>query len=227
MCSGGCTKENLSCDVTMASSRSSCNARSQCRTLNSRHSELRASEPDRDVIDLVETGDIRSALRLLMDRHGAAVYRYCCGTLHDAALAADVQQQVFIEAYRDLPTFSGRSAVRTWLFAIARHRVLDAAKARTRAQARLETDGLADAPDPLSEPGERLDAARLHEAFAACLDELDENVRTALLLRYQQGFTFEQMAEICGEKSGTLQVRVARALPMLRMRLRLRTKGKL
>jgi RNA polymerase sigma-70 factor (ECF subfamily) len=172
---------------------------------------LRASERDRDVIDLVEKGDVRGALRLLMDRHGAPVYRYCCGALHDAALAADVQQQAFIEAFRHLPTFSGRSAIRTWLFAIARHRVLDAAKARTRAQARLETDNMTDASDPWSEPGERLDDVRLREAFTACRDELDENVRTALLLRYQQGFTFEQMAEICGEKAGTLQVRVAGA----------------
>jgi DNA-directed RNA polymerase specialized sigma24 family protein len=41
-------------------------------------------------------------------------------------------------------------------------------------------------------------------------------MRTAVLLRYQQGFTFAEMARICGEKPGTLQARVARALPLLR-----------
>ena len=174
------------------------------------------ADADRDVVALVARGEVRAALCVVMARHGAAVYRYCCGALHDAALAEDVQQQVFIEAYRDLPRFSGRSTVRTWLFAIARHRVLDAAKARSRAHARVELDSFADAPDPCAAPGELL---------AACIDELDENVRTALLLRYQQGFTFEQMAEICGEKPGTLQVRVARALPILRARMRLRSGG--
>lgn len=185
----------------------------------------RHADPDRDVLELIDAGDTKAALRIVMNRHGAAVYRYCCGALRDAALAEDVRQQVLIEAYRDLPAFAGRSTVRTWLFGIARHRVLDAAKARTRGQARIEIDNRADAPDPAPAPGELLDDARLAQHLAACLGELDEKVRTALLLRFQHGFTFEQMAEICGEKSGTLQVRVARALPVLRARLRLRTGG--
>jgi RNA polymerase sigma factor (sigma-70 family) len=182
-------------------------------------------DPDRDVLDLVDAGDTRAALRIVMNRHGAAVFRYCSGVLRDAALAEDVQQQVLLEAYRDLPAFGRRSTVRTWLFGIARHRVLDAAKARTRVQARIEADNCADAPDSTPAPGELLDDARLGQHLAACLGELDEKVRTALLLRFQHGFTFEQMAEICGERSGTLQVRVARALPVLRARLRLRTGG--
>ena len=39
---------------------------------------------------------------------------------------------------------------------------------------------------------------------------------TAVVLRYQHGFTFEEMAVICNEKPGTLQARVSRALPLLR-----------
>jgi RNA polymerase sigma-70 factor (ECF subfamily) len=186
----------------------------------------RREDPDRDVLDRVEDGDTTQALRRLMDRHGDAVYRYCSAALHDPWLAEDVQQQVFIEAHRDLPRFAGRSTVRTWLFGIARHRVLDAAKARARIQARIESDNQADAPDPAPAPGDWLDEARLLEALAACMAELDEKSRTALLLRYQQGFSFEQMAEICKEKSGTLQVRVARALPVLRQRLEQRSGGR-
>lgn len=182
-------------------------------------------DPDRDLLDQVAAGDTRGALRRLMDRHGDAVYRYCATALHDRCLAEDVHQQVFIEAFRDLPRFAGRSTLRTWLFGIARHRVLDAAKARTRNQAHVEVDGQADSPDPAPAPGELLDRARLREALAACLAELDEKSRNAVVLRFQHGFTFEQMAEICGEKSGTLQVRVARALPVLRARLEQRTGG--
>ena len=181
---------------------------------------LREADPDRDVIAMVARSETRDALRCLMARHGAAVYRYCREALHDAALADDVHQQVFIEAFRDLPRFAGRSTVRTWLFGIARHRVLDAAKARARGHARVELDSFADAPDPRAAPDEQLDDQRLHELLVACLDSLDEKSRNALLLRYQQGFTFEQMAAICREKPSTLQVRVARALPILKERLR-------
>jgi RNA polymerase sigma-70 factor (ECF subfamily) len=162
-----------------------------------------------------------------MQRHGSAVYRYCREALRDATLADDVQQQVFIEAFRDLPRFSGRSSVRTWLFAIARHRVLDAAKSRRRALSHLEEDDATRVPDPRPSVGDSIDDVRLHEALVQCLGKLPEHVRTAVLLRFQQGFTFEDMAEVCREKPGTLQAKVARALPKLRDCIEDRTGGAL
>jgi RNA polymerase sigma-70 factor (ECF subfamily) len=102
--------------------------------LSTTHETIRVNDPDRDVRGLVGAGDVRGALHHLMRRHGAAVYRYCREALRDGALADDVHQQVFIEAFRDLPRFEGRSTVRAWLLAIARNRVLDAVRARSRAQ---------------------------------------------------------------------------------------------
>lgn len=173
-------------------------------------------DPDSDVLGLVRSGDVTAALRWLMQRHGASVYRYCREALRDATLADDVHQQVFIAVFRDLPRFAGRSTVRTWLFAIARNRVLDAVKARGRVRVRIEEAEVAEALDPRPLPDDLVDDLRLREALVASLGELDEHVRTAVLLHYQQGFTFDEMAEICGEKPGTLGARVARALPRLR-----------
>ena len=184
-------------------------------------------DPDSDVVALVANGDMTGALRRLMQRHGTAVYRYCREALRDATLADDVQQQVFIEAFRDLRRFSGRSTVRTWLFAIARHRVLDAAKARRRAQSHVDANDPAVVLDPRPPPGEAIDDVRLREALLACLQELREQVRTVLLLRFQQGFTFEEMAVVCRERSGTLQAKVTRALPVLRACIESRTGGTL
>jgi len=187
----------------------------------------RDDDPDRDILLLVpraRNGDLSAALRLLMQRHGAAVYRFCREELHDSTLADDVHQQIFIEAHRDLPRFGGRSTLRTWLFGIARHRVLDAAKSRRRAAAHIEEDDTADAPDPSPPPGDQLDGARLQDALVRCLAGLGAHVRTALLLRYQQGFTFDEMGQVCDEKPGTLQARVMRALPILRACIESRTR---
>ena len=153
------------------------------------------------------------------------MYRYCRESLHDATLADDVHQQVFIEAHRDLRRFAGRSTMRTWLFAIARHRVLDAAKARRRRGAHVDDSPVTDAVDPRPAADERIDDARLRRALADCLAQLGEPVRAAVLLRYQQGFSFEDMAAVCHEKAGTLQARVARALPVLRACIESRTGG--
>jgi len=176
----------------------------------------RRTDPDGDVIELVAHGQVRAALVELMQRYGDAVYRYCCEALHDVTLADDVHQLVFIGAFRDLPGFRGRSTVRTWLFAIARHRVLDAAKRRRRAHAHIEQVEAVDAPSLAPSPTELIDDTRVRQALVASLGELGDVARTAVLLRYQQGFSFEEMAEICREKPDTLRARVARALPLLR-----------
>src|ERR1043166_828939 len=184
-------------------------------------------DPDRDIVEQIDRGELDPALTTLMRRHGVAVYRYCREELHDRTLADDVHQQIFIQAYRDLTRFGRRSTLRTWLFAIARHRVLDAAKSRRRAQAHIEEDDTADTPDPSPPPGDRLDEAPLHPALITCLRELGEHVRGALILRYQQAFTFEELSAIFHEKPGTLQARVMRALPLLRTCIEERTGGKL
>jgi RNA polymerase sigma-70 factor (ECF subfamily) len=179
----------------------------------------RISDPDDDVLALLDRGDAGAALQRLMQRHGHAVYRYCRTALGDAALADDVHQQIFIQVFRDLARFRRGSAVRTWVFAIARHRVLDAAKARRRWRQQLEAVRPADALELRPAPGEALDAHRLRQILVECLGELDEQTRTAVLLHYQQGFTFAEMAEICGERAGTLCTRVARVLRRLRARI--------
>jgi RNA polymerase sigma-70 factor (ECF subfamily) len=174
---------------------------------------------DDDLIALVRSGDVRGALHGLMRRHGHAVYCYCRQALHDATLADDVHQQTFIEAYRDLPRFAGRSTLRVWLFGIARHRVLDAVKRRRRAQHKVQDANTLDLPDHRPSPAESLDETRLQQVLIAVLGELEEPTRTAILLRYQQGFTFEEMAQICHEKAGTLNARVVRALRHLRIEI--------
>jgi RNA polymerase sigma-70 factor (ECF subfamily) len=184
----------------------------------------RFEKSDADVRELIRSGELERALLLTMQRHGLAMFRYCCTALDSETLADDVLQQVFIEAYRDFPRYAGRSSLRAWLFGITRHRVLDQKRALKRDQPRSR-QLKESAPDPQPLASERIDDEQLRQALVACLGELGEHVRGALLLRYQQGFSFEEMAEACNEKAGTLQARVARALPVLRLCIEGRTGG--
>lgn len=168
-------------------------------------------------LEALQRGDRRAALTQVMRLYGDAIYRHCYGTLLDADLAADVHQTVFVEAWRDLARFSGRSSFKTWLFAIARHRCLDALKIGKRRRARFTADE--DAPEPA-------DAAPDAEASLAersmlpplerCLDTLRPESRTAVLLRFQEAMSYEEMGQATGELAGSLQARVARAMPVLR-----------
>lgn len=185
------------------------------------------SEDDSDVLAFVANGDMTTALTLVMQRHGKAVYSFCREGLRDRALAEDVQQQVFVQVFSDLRKFRGHSRLRTWLLAIAYHRVLDAAKSRARVQAHLKDDDPGTVADPSPPAGESIDEMRLHEALQRCVDRLDDKTRSVVLLRFQQELTFEEMAYVCRKKPGTLQAQVARALPRLRACIEAQTGGSL
>jgi RNA polymerase sigma factor (sigma-70 family) len=183
-------------------------------------------DPDEDIRDLIARGRIDRAFKMLMDRHGHALFRYCCTVMRNDAEADDVHQTTFIQAHRDLRSFAGRSTIRSWLFGIARHRILDARKRRKvekNSRPLAETDELIPDPEPFDLS--RLDDARLIPSLRACLDELPEETRTAVVLRYQQGFSFEELGDLYGCKPGTVQARVARALKTLARCIKRRTEG--
>ena len=184
-----------------------------------------ATDPDQDILDLLDAGNRGAAIRLLMQRHGKAVYRYVRSELRNHPIADDVHSRVFIEADRDLSRFSRRSLLRSWLFGIARHRVLDARKSQQLDLSKNTSLDDIDAPVDAAPAGEMLDDARLGQALIHCLHRLADKVREAVQLRYQ-GMSFEEIAEMSNEKANTVQARVTRALPVLRECIEKRTGGR-
>jgi RNA polymerase sigma-70 factor (ECF subfamily) len=180
---------------------------------------------DEDEVDAaLSRGDRQHAFTLLMTRYGDPVYRYALATTGDAQLAEEVRQQVFVEVYRDLPGFGGRAPVRGWLFAIVRHRCLDATKALRRWGLRYKNElpsdpeigRMAGLVTDQSDLMDQIDRQRLAAVVERCLSTLAPAAREAVLLRYQQELSYDEAAEVTGERPGTLQQRVARALPVLR-----------
>lgn len=169
------------------------------------------------ILASLKRGDRDAALRLLMRDYGKPVYRYCRQMLGDGDLADEAHQMTFVQAYEGLARFAGRSSLRTWLFGIAHHRCLDLLKTSRRRERRFQLTGeLPERPAPVETAEERLTARSRVQALARCLRELAPHVRAAVLLRFQQGVTYEEMSILERERPATLQARVARALPVLR-----------
>ena len=161
--------------------------------------------------------DKRRALTLLMARYGDGIYRFAMAMTHDGNLAEEVRQQVFVDAYRGLDKLAAGSSLQSWIFGIARHRCLDAVNARTRWNQRYKNAPPAEAGGQDDrEPDHELDRGRLARILAACLAKLAPAAREAVVLRYQQELSYDEAAAIAGDLPGTLQRRVARALPVLR-----------
>lgn len=173
--------------------------------------------PEEEAREALGRGDLDGAITLLMRAFGDDLYRHCRQVLGDACLADDVHQTVFVEAYRDLPRFAGRSSLRTWLYGIARHRCLDALKATRRFRLRFSLgSALPERADERAAADERLVDRARRQALERGLARLAPKARIALLLRYQEGLSYEEMAGISGERAKTLQARVARAVLRLR-----------
>jgi RNA polymerase sigma-70 factor (ECF subfamily) len=177
-----------------------------------------AVETDESVIQAaIAAGDRRRAVQLLMETYGPAVFSFCCRIVRDRALAADVQQEVFVQAYRDLETWEQRASARSWLFGIAHHRSLDAIKARSRHGNRFVSDEEAGERSGVDvDPLPRLDAAVRARALEECLARLTPQARSAVLLRFQEELSYEELCALSGEKSDTVRARVVRTLPVLR-----------
>ncbi len=175
---------------------------------------------DRELLRLWREGRRRRAIELLARRDSSLVYAVCFRSLRDRSLAEDVMQQVFIEACRDFEAFRGKSSLRAWLLGITAHRCLDTIKrlrAETQRREPHEPDvALQRTPDETPIASDRLDLQRKLRALDDCLGGLSTEVRTTVLLRYQSGLSYEQLAQKAGQQPATLQARVARALPVLR-----------
>jgi RNA polymerase sigma-70 factor (ECF subfamily) len=179
--------------------------------------EALPKEPEKDARNALERGDRQHALTVLMEAYGDAIYRHVRQVVRDADLADDVHQTVFVQAYRDFHQYRGQSSLKTWLYRIARHRCLDALKARNRWRRRITRENHTDARvDPSLRADERLIRSVESLQLEQALDALKPKVRIAVLLRYGEGMSYEDMATVCGERAATLQARVARAMPKLR-----------
>src|SRR5215831_4086165 len=173
--------------------------------------EMRAPKMERRIriAEALASGDRARAFTLLMECFGDDVYRYCRRMLGAADLADDVHQRVFVEAHRDLDRLREHDNPRAWLLCIAHHRCLDELKWHRRWRRRFVA---------MSQPPERPVAADplARRELDECLARLRPNERTAVLLRHLEGLTYDEMAEVCGEKAPTLQARVSRAMTKLR-----------
>jgi RNA polymerase sigma factor (sigma-70 family) len=180
-----------------------------------------AGPEEEDVQEAIARRDWKGAVTLLMQRYGDSIYRFCRQMTGDDVLAADIHQITFMQAFVDLENFSGRSLVRTWLFSIARHRCIDALKARRRWRVRFTLlelpDGESiDSIDPTPPPDARMSKQELIAALEHCMGRLAPAVRTTVLLRYVEGFSYDEISRVCNERAGTLRTWVARAMPVLR-----------
>jgi RNA polymerase sigma-70 factor (ECF subfamily) len=150
------------------------------------------------------------------DTHADELYRFCLFKLSDPERAQDIVQDVFTRFWQQLRKGTEVGNARALLFTIARNRITDWYRKRKE-----------DSLDVIAESGiemtgsDALDveqAAAFREALAA-VDELDEASREVVLLRFTEGWTPAEIAELRNESANAVSVRLNRAIKKLQERL--------
>jgi len=162
--------------------------------------------------------DYRGALEALVRGYQHVIVGFCTNMLDDASLGEEMAQEVFLAVYRAMPRFRGYASVRTWLFAIARKQCLKVIRNRRRRSyfENTQRDVIAATAhrDPSPPPGE--DPELQLQRVKHSLSKLNKAERALLIMRYDTGLPFIDMAHILGISVASVRRRLARALQHLR-----------
>ena len=174
-------------------------------------------DTDQQLVERVQAGD-RSAFNLLVLKYQHRVLKLVGRFVSDAAEAEDVAQEAFLKAYRALSSFRGDSAFYTWLYRIA----INTAKNALVSNRRRPVDFDLDLQDPeqydrhaklkeVDTPEGVLLTDEIREVVERAMEQLPEDLRTAIVLRELEGLSYEEIAEAMDCPVGTVRSRIFRA----------------
>src|SRR5579859_5050467 len=184
------------------------------------------ADSDQMLVERVQRGD-KTAFDVLVRKYQQKIIKLVTRYVHDGTEALDVAQEAFIKAYRAIPGFRGDSAFYTWLYRIA----INTAKNHLVAEGRRPLDHGVDLQDPeqydmqarlrdMDTPERLLLTDEIQRTVEATINELPEDLRTAIVLREIEGMSYEQIAETMSCPVGTVRSRIFRAREAIDEKLR-------
>ncbi len=180
---------------------------------------------DANWVKKAQKGD-STAFEQLVLAHQNQIYRLCFRMLGNAEDAADMTQETFLKAWRNLDRFQGDAAFSTWLYRLASNCCLDFLRSQKRrptvSMTTEDDDGeeqTIEVADDSATPEEELLLKEERSEIARAMASLDEEQRQILSLRVINDLSYTEIAEILDIKEGTVKSRLARARENLRKKL--------
>ena len=181
---------------------------------------------DQELVERVQQGE-KGAFDILVRRYEHKLVNVIGRYIRDPSEVFDVAQEAFIKAYRALPNFRGDSAFYTWLYRIA----INTAKNHLVASSRRPPGDDVDAQEAeqfgadsglkeYATPERMALSSELATTIQAAIDELPEELRTAIVLRELDGLSYEEIAAAMECPIGTVRSRSVRARDAIDRRIR-------
>jgi RNA polymerase sigma-70 factor, ECF subfamily len=160
---------------------------------------------DEALIARIAAGD-RDAMQALYCRHQVRVYRFVLRLVRNHTAAEDVISDVFLDVWRQAGSFEGRSAVSTWLLAIARFKALSVL--RRKPEEELTEHCAAAVPDAMDDPEVAVAKKDTGAILRQCLKALSREHREVIDLVYYHEKSVEEVARIVGIPEATVKTRM-------------------
>ncbi len=181
---------------------------------------MTATEPSTREILQAQKGSV-SAFENIVTFYSAKIYNFAYRFTYDRDEAQDLAQEVFLRLYAKLREFDPSRPFRPWFYKLAVNVCINAVRGRKQEAAAQDPEILdtrranGRAADPAAVAATRDEVARLQHAVAG----LPEDYRSAVVLRYLEDMSCEEVADALGVPEGTVKTWLFRAREMLRLRL--------
>lgn len=180
-------------------------------------------DPDLDIVRLAQRrATRREAMGVLYERYRARVYNVALRIVGNGEEASDVLQDVFVLLFRKIHRFRARAVFASWVYRITVNTSLDHLRRRRRAPRATSAPAILDgAPEQgeLSTPERSASQSDLEVHVREGLATLSERLRIVIVLRYLEGLSYADIAEILDCSIGTVKSRLNRAHTALRREL--------
>jgi RNA polymerase sigma-70 factor (ECF subfamily) len=161
----------------------------------------------------------QDAFAALVARHQRSVYNLLARMLRNPALAEELAQESFLKAYSHLRSFNPEYKFANWILRIAHNAAIDLRRQRGPELVSMDEPASAEqrrieetVVDPRSDEAERrLERGDLSKVLGAALDRLRPEYRRAIVLRYQQDLSYEEISTVTGDPIGTVKSHLHRA----------------
>lgn len=173
--------------------------------------EMSSEDIDQTLIQRVARSD-KQAMRSLYERYHDSLLSFLRARGADDATAADTVHEAMLEVWRSAHRYAGKASVKTWMFTIARNKLVD----RFRKSARLSfVDEVPDSQDTQPDPEAISIAASDAKRLRGCLDRLKPAHLSVIRLAFFEDLSYDEIADIEEIPKGTVKTRVFHAKQLL------------
>ncbi|EIJ35208.1 sigma-70 family RNA polymerase sigma factor [Thiothrix nivea] len=162
---------------------------------------------DEVLMELISHGNQQAFSQLYL-RYQPRLVKYCARVLRDdIAQAADLVDEAMFDVWRSAENFAGRSKVSTWIYSIARNKVVS--WLRKTSELTLEDESVLEAMiDPTANPHEELALDDMKQQLLRLMDQLTEEHREVIRLTYFEDKSVKEVANILAISENTVKTRM-------------------